>query len=210
LVVDAEQQNSQPEKLADYSRRVSRSSVHLLNYGESTAPTFFYAETVSQSSGRFDETITTDYHSGDRLDDQLLDLLLSPADRAAAGEPEDFRVFGNANYRLLARAAGRTNVVGLLPDRKKKNVSVRHDRTYAESEDLALHEGTPLSVHALASGIAIETFDSLNILGAGGIYAVERDQCVQVRTFPHSRRYRDTLVAVCDGHVDLVGFIEAT
>jgi hypothetical protein len=206
--VYADELNARPQKLADYSRRVSRSSVHLLNYGESSIPTFFYADTVTQQSGAFRESITTDYHAGDRIDHQLRDLLLEPSGDATDAQPDDFRVYGNANYRLLARAAGKTNIVGLLPDAKKKSVSVRHDRTYAKSERLALGDGPPLSVHALASGIAIETFEGLSVLGAEGIYSIEREQCVQVRTFPHSKRYRDTLVAVCEDHLDLVGFVE--
>lgn len=204
----AREQNEALETLSDYSRRVSRSSVHLLNYGDGVAPTFFYADTVYETSGQFQEAVTTDYHRGERLEGMLLDLLLSSDHASSAATVEDLRVFGNANYRLLARVAGRTAIVDLLPDHKTKDVSVRRDRLYAASEGVALEAGVPLAVHALNSAIALETLDGLSILGAHGIYQIETEQCVQVRTFPHSKRYRDTLVAVCDQHIDLVGFAQ--
>lgn len=196
------------ETLAPYSRTVARSSVHLVNYGESPVPDFIRATThLERRSNGFTENIITEFGEPSSLDESL-QRAIGPAltvDDVRAGE--GFDVLGNANYRLLVQIGDEVSVLNMLAtrDRALRVTPYRRiDVGYAIPRTLS----RTLSTQALRSGFLVEHVGGVHVLGDFGVVELADELVVQARTFPASRRYVDTVALVREDSLDLVGFVD--
>lgn len=197
--------------LAPYSRSVSRSSVHLLNYGEDAIPDFITAaaHTEVRANG-YKENVITSFAEPTVIRDQVMGSIRDDPFETDPSDREGFEVMGNAGYRLLVRRGSEIDVLNLRQS-ATKGVVVQHDRRRPRVE-LARDQGPTirhtLATHQLTSGFLVEHIGGAHILTDAGIIELATELAVQMRTFPNSRRYDDTVVLVREGSLDLDGFID--
>lgn len=192
------------ERVSDYSRLVTRSSFHLLTYGEESIPDIVRSTTTRRSrENGFEETIITNFAEPESLREPI--LIARDRDRSQSA-PDQVEVLGNADYRLLVRTdAG----IDLLNIRAFPSEEVSLQR--AGSRQLGANSpilGTVLSTQAMRSGPLIEHLGGAHILTDSGLIEIADELAVQVRSFPNSRRYSDTAVVVRETCLDLVGFVD--
>jgi hypothetical protein len=201
-------QNADVVTLAPYSRNVTRSSVHLVNYGATAVPDFIRATTrLERRENGFQESIITDFANPSSLATSLRDAIGGDLtiDEMTAGDR--FEVLGNANYRLLVRFGGEVQVLsmrafGTTPLR------VNPDRRIDVGQMMKNPIRHTMSTQSLHSGFLVEHTGGVHILSDSGVIELANELVVQARTFPNSRRYVDTVVLVREESLDLVGFID--
>ncbi|GGB22139.1 hypothetical protein [Microbacterium aerolatum] len=196
------------ETLAPYSRSVTRSSVHLVNYGESPVPDFIRATTqIERRANGFTETIVTDFDEPASLDQSLREVIGNhlTVDEVRAGE--GFEVLGNANYRLLLLIGHEVRVLNMLA-RRDRALRVDPYRKIDVGQTMPNPFAHALSTQALRSGFLVEHVGGVHVLGDSGVTELADELVVQARTFPNSRRYVDTVILVREHSLDLVGFID--
>lgn len=200
--------NAAMSRLAPFSRDVRRSSVHLINYGESAVPDFIRATTTTEyRETGFSEKVVTDYAEPLPLDDRLLDVIGGNISVEDVRAGEGFQVLGNANYRLLVQVGSEITVLNMLaPQRQTLRVS-RHQKI-----DVGTLMASPftraLSTQALRSGFLVEHPGGLHLLMESGILQLADELVVQARSFPSSRRYVDTVAVIREDSLDLIGFVD--
>ncbi|MFP8905644.1 hypothetical protein [Streptomyces atacamensis] len=196
------------EQVADYSAACSSASRHLLNYTDAPVPGFLKAhDRRGRPHGRakFEEWMVTGYEQ-ERSIEELTHAALERKGSSGRGN-EDVEVLGNSNYRLLVKRNDMLEVV---------NVSAFQNRDITVKENVdfkSIHlqdVGGPeiLSTRDLASGFAIELFDSVSVVTASSVFSVYREPAARIRTFRQSRRYKDVLAIAGERDLALVGFIE--
>lgn len=196
------------ETLAPYSRNVARSSVHLVNYGESPIPDFIRATThLERRPNGFTENIITEFGEPASLDESLRRVVGQniTADEMRAGE--GFEVLGNANYRLLVQIGDGISVLNMLATRDRP-LRVNPYRRIDVGHKMPKTFSHALSTQALRSGFLVEHVGGVHLLGDSGVMELANEMVVQVRTFPASRRYVDTVVLVRESSLDLIGFVD--
>lgn len=200
--------NENLETLAPYSRSVARSSVHLVNYGESPIPEFIRATTQTERrSNGFTENVIIDFDAPSSLDESLRDLIGTnlTVDEFRAGE--GFEVLGNAKHRLLVQVGNEVSVLNMLAPRNGP-VRVNRYRRIDIGQATSRPFGHALSTQALRSGFLVEHVGGVHLLDDSGVTELADELVVQARAFPNSRRYVDTVVLVREGSLDLMGFID--
>ncbi|MGP4048359.1 hypothetical protein [Streptomyces sp. 2A115] len=204
------------EQVADYSVACSTASRHLLNYTDSPMPGFLKAHDVrgrSHENTQFDEWMVTGYDAEISIEELTYRAVESKGvsssrDRSALkAREEEIEVLGNSNYRLLVKEGDTLEVVNIsaFEDRDvtvKKNVEFKHLplRSVGGSEILSTSD--------LASGFAVEFFDSVAVMTSSGVFNVYNEPAARIRTFRQSKRYKDVLAIVGEKDLTLVGFIE--
>lgn len=196
------------ERLSSYSRSVSRSSVHLINYGVDPAPEFIRVDTAATyRSNGFKETVITDFHEPISLRSHLQGLVSDEFTTITAAENDDYEVLGNAGHRLLIRFGTDIRVVNMNAFKERQLALKPHLRF--ELDQLAAPPILyAMSTQQLRSGFLIEHARGIHILNESGIVELTDELVVQARTFPNSRRYVDTVALVREECLDLVGFVE--
>ncbi|GMM97051.1 hypothetical protein [Microbacterium sp. MTN4-26] len=196
------------ETLAPYSRHVTRSSVHLVNYGESPIPDFIRATThIERRPNGFTENIITEFSEPASLDESLRQVVGQDITSDEVRSGEAFDVLGNANYRLLIQIGNEVSVLNMLATRDRP-LRVNPYRRIDVSNETPRTLNQALSTQALRSGFLVEHVGGVHVLGDSGVIELANELVVQARTFPASRRYVDTVVLVREGSLDLVGFID--
>jgi hypothetical protein len=191
-------------QLADFSRRVTRSTFDLLNYGENSSPELIKAETysVARENG-FRETLIRRFDSPLRLGGLISDALHIAKD----SEFETFEVLGNAGYRLLIRQGEEVAVLNIRAF-SRGSEELRQDRRFQFEHSVDSKVMRPLTTQELRSGFLVEHVQGVHVLTERGVVELSDELAVQVRSFPQSRRYVDTTLIVQDACVDLVGFVD--
>ncbi|SEO18647.1 hypothetical protein SAMN05216281_1562 [Cryobacterium luteum] len=200
--------NASVETLAPYSRNVTRSSVHLLNYGVDPIPDFIRATTrIDRRENGFQESIVTKFHQPSSLLQSLRGVMSEEltVDEMTAGDR--FEVLGNANYRLLVRFGSKVQVLNLRAFQNQP-LRVNQDRRIDVGKMMTRPIRHAMSTQALRSGFLVEHTGGVHILNDSGVIELTKELVVQARTFPNSRRYVDTVVLVREECLDLVGFVD--
>lgn len=201
-------QNANVVTLAPYSRNVTRSSVHLVNYGAAAVPDFIRATTrLERRENGFQESIITDFANPSSLATSIRDAIGDELtfDEMTAGDR--FEVLGNANYRLLVRFGDEVQVLSM------RAFGTTPLRVNPESQiDVGRMMTNPIrhtmSTQDLRSGFLVEHTGGVHVLTESGVFELASELVVQARTFPNSRRYVDTVVLVREESLDLVGFTD--
>jgi hypothetical protein len=201
-------QNASVETLAPYSRSVTRSSVHLVNYGVDPVPEFIRATTrIERRENGFQESIVTEFHQPSSLVQSLRDVISEEltVDEMTAGDR--FEVLGNANYRLLVRFGSEVQVMNMRAFRNQP-LRVNQDHRIDVGQMMTHPIRHAMSTQALRSGFLVEHTGGVHILNDSGVIELANELVVQARAFPNSRRYVDTVVLVREESLDLVGFVD--
>jgi len=200
-------QESRLQTLAPYSRAVARSSVHLVNYGESPVPDFIRASTrPERRSNGFTENIITEFGEPSSLGESLRRAIGQDLDVDEESADEGFDVLGNANYRLLVQIADKVSVLNMLATHDRP-IRVNPYRRIDVGPEMPSGLRRALSTQALRSGFLVEHVGGVHVLNDSGIIQLSDELVVQARTFPGSRRYVDTVILVRENSLDLVGFV---
>lgn len=201
-------QNANVVTLAPYSRSVTRSSVHLVNYGAAPVPDFIRATTrLERRENGFQESIITGFAHPTSLATSLLEAIGDELtfDELTAGDR--FEVLGNANYRLLVRFGDEVQVLSMQAFGDKP-LRVSPDRRIDVGQMTTHPIRHTMSTQILRSGFLVEHTGGVHILSDSGILELTNELVIQARTFPNSRRYVDTVVLVREESLDLVGFLD--
>lgn len=191
-------------QLADFSRRVTRSTFDLLNYGEDSSPELIRAETYSTTrENGYRETLVRRFDSPLGLEGLISDAL----HRSRNDQIETFEVLGNANYRLLIKQGEEVAVLNIRAF-SRGSEELRRDRRFRFEDSVAAKILRPLTTQELRSGFLVEHVKGVHVLTETGVVELSDKLAVQVRSFPQSRRYVDTTLIVQDAYVDLVGFVD--
>lgn len=191
-------------KVSDYSRLVTRSSIHLLNYVEQSIPEIVRSTTVRRTNERgMVETIITDFATPFSLRESL-----ASASEAVhrSEESDEAYVIGNADYRLLVRTDTGIDFLNVRAFQGQE-ISVRYSGS-TEIEPESPLVGGVLSTQAMRSGPLIEHLGGAHVLTEAGLVEIADELVVQVRSFPNSRRYGDTAIVVRDTCLEIVGFVD--
>lgn len=192
------------DRVSEYSRLVTRSSFHLLTYGEQSVPDIVRSTTVRRPSANgFEETVITDFAAPVSLREPIL---AARGQHDAPEDADDTQVIGNADYRLLVQTDEGIDILNIRAfTNRGLSVVPSASRKFDSNAPIA---GTVLSTQAMGSGPLIEHLGGAHILTASGLVEIADELPVQVRSFPNSRRYSDTAVVVRDNCLDLVGFVD--
>ncbi|WP_162600376.1 hypothetical protein [Streptomyces sp. CS147] len=203
------------EQVADYSAACSSASRHLLNYTDSHMPGFLKAHDMrgrSHERAQFDEWMVTGYEQ-ERSIEELTHRALSRKGSSSRGDEvtpaldEDAEVLGNSSYRLLVKSSDMLEVVNISAF-ENRDVAVKKNVEFGKISLREVGESEILSTRDLASGFAIELFDSVSVVTSSGVFSVYNESAARIRTFRQSRRYKDVLAIAGEKDVALVGFIE--
>jgi len=202
--------NSPITRVADYSRGVSRSYEHLLNYAESGELAFIRADSEYETRGTFREKVVRGYRPAVNISENVVKVVEESARRSNSPNVQfdwdsEVRVRGNANYRLLVETPVGPQVVDVRAFRGKA-VEFALDGKFDFDPQLSDVVSRAVTVGALHSGFLIESLENVSVLGENGSFVLIDEPRVQVRTFPNSKRYDDTVLAVADDFVEIIGF----
>jgi len=200
--------DSKFETLAEYSRTVTRASMHLMNYGESPLPEFIRASTRRERRDKgFTESIVFDFDNPYSIEPLLERALGLPSLQGNVTNGSRFEVLGNANYRLLLQVGPEVQVLNI---RAFRNEPFQLKKTaHFDIDSMMTHPiGRAMSTQALRSGFLVEHTSGVHILSESGAIELADELVVQARTYPNSRRYVDTVTLVKDRSLDLIGFID--
>ena len=200
--------NASFTSLAEYSRSVTRSSVHFLNYGESEVPDFIRAITRREPrSNGFEETVVTGFFEPAPLRERIVDAMDWSVDEARDLGGPDFEIVGNANFKLLIRRESEMHVLAMSAYHNR-DIQLKADRSIALPAAHVDSIRHALSTQSLRSGFIVEHLGGVHLLTDLGLLQLADELVVQARTFPNSRRYVDTIAITRDESVDLIGFVD--
>lgn len=192
--------------LAPYSRSISSSSVHLLNYGEAPVPDFIKADRPRASRGSDSgERMVTKYEAPRPLTSTLTDAI---GEGLSFGR-DDVEVLGNASYRLLVRVRDEVEIVNIQAFDDRPLRLQKKDKLNLSQENARSLRNT-ISTQALSSGFLVEHLNGVHVFGTFGAVELADEMIVQARAFPNSRRYGDTVALIREDRLDLIGFVDVT
>ncbi|MEV7513201.1 hypothetical protein AB0O57_35135 [Streptomyces sp. NPDC091201] len=204
------------EQVAEYSAACSPASRHLLNYTEAPMPGFLKARDVqgrSHENAQFEEWMVTGYDPEMSIAD-LTYRAVTGGERPGSesrgfigAETRDLEVLGNSNHRLLVREGDALEVLNISAFRNH-NVAVKKNVDFGSVPSRSVGQSEILSTRDLASGFAIELFDSVSVMTVSGVFSVYGEPAARIRTFRQSRRYKDVMAIVGERDLALAGFIE--
>lgn len=203
------------EQVAEYSAACSSASRHLLNYTDAPMPGFLKAHDVrgrSHESTKFDEWIVTGYEPERDIKELTYRALVrrgvsGGGDQNTGMREGGIEVLGNSNYRLLVKEYDALEVVNISAF-ENRDVAVKRNVEFKKIPLRDVGESEILSTRDLASGFAIELFDSVSVVTASGVFGVYGEPAARIRTFRQSRRHKDVLAIAGEKDLALVGFIE--
>ncbi|AZQ34830.1 hypothetical protein EJ357_16155 [Streptomyces cyaneochromogenes] len=203
------------EQVADYSASCSSAARHLLNYTDAPMPGFLRAHDVrgrSHERAQFDEWMVTGYEQERSIEELTQKALSFKASRGEGDEGtpawgEGVEVLGNSSYRLLVKRNDVLEVVNVSAF-ENRDVAVKKNAEFRKMNLRDVGGSEILSTRDLASGFAIELFDSISVVTASSVFSVYREPAARIRTFRASRRYKDVLAIAGEKDLALVGFVE--
>ncbi len=189
------------QRVAEYSRSTSTAARDLLNYTDDPVPDLFLADAVNErrnERSRYPSWQVRGYRKSEE------NLAAAAARRFDVDEGSmrgrNIEVLGNSKFHLLVDNSG---ALELLDMKTANGLSlVESNRAMASS---SIDSSKLLSTHALADGFALEFVDSVRLIDGRGVTEIVDGPVANVRTFPGSRHFQDTLLAVRDADVLLVG-----
>lgn len=208
------------ETVAEQSLRHSWAGRHILNYNESPVPHLLWSQAVYERAhdrARFDEWRVLGFSPPTDIRAMTVEALqtshrvrLTDMARPSGSPSEDIEVLGNANYRLLIRWNETVRVLDLAGD-DRSGPAVRPDRRFERVRPGSeIGSGNVLSTHGVGSGFIIELDDEVRLMTSQASYLLAPVRAARVRTFEHSRRYRDVVLAVEEDQISVYGFLETT
>ncbi|WP_244789583.1 hypothetical protein [Streptomyces sp. BJ20] len=203
------------EQVADYSSACSSAARHLLNYTDAPIPGFLRAHDVrgrSHERAQFEEWMVTGYEqerSIQELTYKALDFRdpYGVRDDVVSDWDDGAEVLGNSNHRLLVKKGDVLEVVNVSAF-ENRDVAVKKNLDFGKVNLQDFGGSEILSTRDLASGFAIELFDSVSVVTASSVFRVYGEPAARIRTFRQSKRYKDVLAVVGERDLSLVGFIE--
>lgn len=190
------------EKRAAYSRATSTSSSNVLNYGVDEAPEFIRTAIIDmEGESGYNKRVIENFESPQPIRPELRRIF----DTGNDDGPPGIEVLGNAGHRLLVRQRDVLHTVNLQAFRRKP-FEAKPGRSFQIETETGSLIRYAMGTHALASGFVVEHRSGVHLFTAAGAVALSRGLAVQVRTYPNSLRYRDTVAIVDDSAINLIGF----
>lgn len=215
-----EQPHDDFESVAEESLWHSWAGRHVLNYGRDPIPDLLWSEAVFErvtDQARFDEWRVLGFSSPTDMSAMTIEALRTAhlvrlADVAAEtsdSRSADIEVLGNANYRLLIRWNDTLRVLDVAGD-DRSGPAVRPDRRFERPRPSSDIGGRGVfSTHGVRSGFVIELDGEVRLMTSQASYLLAPVRAARLRTFEHSRRYRDVILAVEEEQISIFGFLEA-
>jgi hypothetical protein len=209
------------ESVAEQSQRHSWAGRHILNYSESSVPNLLWSEAVYErvnDRARFDEWRVLGFSRPADISAMTIEALrtshrvrlMDVAQQASGSDSDEIEVLGNANYRLLIRWNETVRVLDVSGD-DRSGPAVRPDRRFERARlGTEIGSGNVLSTHGVRSGFVIELDNEVRLLTSQASYLLAPVRAARVRTFEHSRRYRDVVLTVEEEQISIYGFLETT
>lgn len=195
------------DRVAEYSRSVSMASRDLLNFTDESIPDLYVAEAVHERQSRrsrYPSWQVTSYHRSSVELSELTARSLGVSDEHL--RTGTIRLMANSKQRLLYNVDGRLRLLRLktLKDIRLEPAGELNVRL----DDVTSKGPTDVTALPLGDGFLLEAQDRVVWINAAGVVDVADVALVNVRTFPNSRHFYDTALAVEEERAVLVGFLD--
>lgn len=206
------------ERIAEVSRGNSFASIHLLNYTDDPFPTFMRSEIVHErphDRAQYAEWKITGYSAAadiGKLTASTLrssrKVLFSEAGTGEIADAETAQVLGNSDYRLLLTWHDSLHVIDIAAYRGRE-IEAKPDTGFRGISTLDIRPASILETYAFGGGFLLELQNEVRLINPKGSHRLIGEPVARVRTFAHSRRYREVALVVRENGVSLIGFFTA-